>query len=263
MGQLGQASSGSVVNVSQIVANLCGTNPNYCTWKSGANKNGGLEAFLTQAVETCYLPNPATCSVATDIFDADFSCATGQVAVGESAVTKAATVTKAVTGLTAAGAVAAGAAVGSVVPVVGTIIGAIAGLIGSLFGGGHAKAVEGEAQDICNQVPGVNQVLEQIDAGLASGQVTASDAASLYSQLQSQFTSALHQNTTYKTGDTLWAFTLALQGIIQARTALLQAGQLVGGGSIPTGAAASIGASLGIPPLYLALGALALVYFLL
>lgn len=269
MGQLGQASAASAVNVSQIVTSLCGSSPNYCTWKSGANKQGGLEAFLTQAVETCYLPDPSSDATATAIFDASFSCATG-AASGASAATQASAIAKGVaTGAGAVGTVgaatgliAAGTAAAAAIPVVGIVAG-IAALITGIFSAHHAAAVQGEAQDICSAVPQVNQVLAQIDSGLASGQISPSDAQSLYSQLQSQFSTSLHQNTTFKTGDTLWAFNLALQGIIQARTALLNAGQLVGGGTIPSGAAAAIGAATGISPLYLALGALAALYFFL
>lgn len=267
MGQLGQ-SSANPYNAAQIVAQLCGSSPNYCTWKSGANKQGNLQAFLNEALSTLYLPDPTSSATAQGIFDASFNCATGAVNPGTSGISTAAGVTKMAATGTAAGAMIAGAAAGSVVPVVGTIVGAIAGLIGALFGGGHAAAVQGEATDICSQVPAANQVLAQIDAGLSSGQIQPSEAQTLYSQLQSQFSTALHKNTTFKTGDTLWAFTLALGGIIQARTALLNAGMLVGGGKIPTpgsaaAAVASIAGATGLPAWALPVAAFALIYALI
>jgi len=259
---LGQATGATGANVPAIVTQACGTSPNYCTWKSGANKQGGLEAFLTQAAQTRFIPDPST-QTAMAIFDASFNCATGTASTGPSAIQTGGKIISGAGAITTGAAIAAGAAAGSVVPVIGTILGAIGGLIAGLFGAGHAKAVAGEAQAICSAVPQVNAVLQQIDAGLAAGSITPAQAQSAYSQLQSQLTSALHQSTTYKTGDTLWAFNLALQVVIQARNADLAAGLLTGGGTIPTGAAAAIGAATGIPPLYLALGGLALLYFLL
>jgi hypothetical protein len=271
---MGATAAGTPVNVSAIVTNLCGTSPNYCTWQSGANKQGGLEAFLTEAVSTRFIPDPHSSTTAIDVMEADAQTNCSSVAAvptstgaqAATVVAKAAPVGAAVAGGIAAG-VGAGAAIGSAIPVVGTVIGAIAGLIAGIFASGHASAVKGEQQDICTAVPQVNAALQQIDAGLASGQVTPSQVPSLYSQLQSQFTSALHQGTTYKTGDALWAYNLALTGIIQARTQDLQNGQLTGGGEIPTpgtagAAVAGAAATLGIPSWALLAGGAALLYFL-
>lgn len=217
------AASGTL-STAQIVAQLCGTNPDYCTVKSGANKQGALQAFLTDAVNSRLVPDPTSDPNAIDVMEADAQtncssyAATG--AGGSSTATAAKIVSKAtplaVTGITT-GAAIAGASIGSVVPVVGTIVGALAGIIAGIFSGAHAKAVAGEQQDICGSVPQINSALQQIDAALAAGQIQPSDASSLYQQLQSQFTQALHQNTTYKAGDALFAYNLALQGVIIAR----------------------------------------------
>jgi len=272
------ALAASAPSASQLISNLCYGAPtstsgtDYCTWESGANKQGGLQAFLEEALSTLYVPDPHTSQTAIDVMEADAqtNCSTyaatgaggssgANIASKVSAVAKPAT---AVAAGVAAG-VGVGAAAGSVIPVVGTIVGAIAGLIAGIFASGHAQAVKGEQAALCSAVPSVNAALQQIDSGLASGQITPAQAQSYYSQIGSQFTAALKSGTTYKTGDALWAYNLALTGILYQRNLLLSAGQLVGGGTIPSGAAAAIGAATGIPPLYLALGALAALYFVL
>jgi len=268
--------AGTPVNVSAIVTSLCGTNPNYCTWQSGANKQNGLEAFLTEAVSTRYIPDPHSDQTAINVIEADAqtNCSTAAATPTSSSASALLNVTKAV-GITsafapaagaiasAAGGAAAGAALGTVVPVVGTIVGAIAGLIGGLIASGHAKAVAGEQEAICSAVPAANQALQQIDAGLSNGQLTPSQVPSLYSQLQANFTAALKQGTSYKAGDALWAYNLAMQGVIQARNQDLANGQLTGGGSIPSGAAAAIGAATGLPPWLPLVAAFGILYFLL
>lgn len=197
--------------------------------------------------------------------DARTDCSSYASAPGVSTLTKTSSFVK--TG--AAAATGAALAVGlTAVPIVGAIAG-IVGLISGLFGAHHAHAVSGEQSDICNAVPQVNQALAQIDQGLASGQVTQSQAGGLYSQLATQFSSALHRGTTFKTGDALWAFNLALTGILQARNQDLQHGVLTGGGAAPwaqpaaVAGAAKAAAQLGIPLWALLLGAGAVAYALL
>jgi len=182
-------------------------------------------------------------------------------------------------GAVAAGAITAGAAAGSIVPVLGTAIGAISGLIVSLFGAGHAKAVQAQNQALCTAVPEFNQVVHHIDAALAAGSITPSQAQSQYSSLMSSFTSAMQSGTSYKKCDGLYAYNMAAQMVIAARNADLQAGLLTGGSPLPSGssssdplsaissgissAISSITGGAGIPTPVLVLGGLLLAYALL
>ena len=251
---------------SAILTSLCpsGVGKGGCAFESNAAPRvAALEAFLQTAIQTRFIPDPAQTSVAQAILEADASTNCSSYANQPShTLATTSSIIGTAGGLTATAAIAAGAAAGSVVPVVGTIVGAIAGIIGALFSGHHAKAVAGEQADICSVIPSANQALAQIDAGLASGQVTPAQASSLYSQLQSQFTAGLKRNTTYKTGDALWAFNLAMQAVLQARARDLQAGVGTGGNPLPSGtapAAGTISATLTANPLlWLALGAAAI-----
>lgn len=214
------ATSSTAADPTAIISQFCpaGLGKSACAFQSNAAARvSALEAFLTEAISTRLIPDPAQSATAQAIFEADARTNCATYAANSNTAKKAGTLITAGAGITTAAAMAAGAAAGSVVPVIGTIVGLIGGLFASLFGAGHAKAVAGEQQDICTAVPAANQVLQQIDAGLAAGSVTTAQAQSAYSQLQSQLTSALHQGTTYKQGDALWAFNLALQCVIAAR----------------------------------------------
>jgi hypothetical protein len=148
-----------------------------------------------------------------------------------------------------AAAIGAAAAAGSIVPIVGTLVGTIAGVITSLFSSAHAAAQKAQANAIVQGVPSANQTLQQIDAALASGQISPSQATQLYQQLQSQFSSLMQQGTSYKHGDALWVCDIAMQLIVAARKADLAAGVLTGGSPgpwtqpAPTTAVSASGAS--------------------
>lgn len=128
---------------------------------------------------------------------------------------------------------------------IGAAVGAVAGLITNLFGSAHAAAQKAQANAIASGVPAANQSLQQIDAGLANGSIGASQATSLYGQLQSQFTSLMKQGTSYKTGDALWACDIALQLVIAARKADLKAGFTSSGQPLPSAVAAASAGSPG------------------
>ena len=248
--RFGQLPTSAGADVAAIVAQLCGSSPNYCTWQSGANKRGALQAFWTQAVQSRYLPDPSS-SVAEGIFDASFSCSQGYSAAGSSAAAAGRAGALTQTGTkTAAGILSASPAAGPLAPIVAGI-GAIVGLVTGIFAKHHAAAVAGEAADICGAVPQVNAVLQQIDAGLSAGTITPAQAQAMYAQLQAPFTQALHQNTTFKTGDTLWAYSQALVGVIEARN------QDLASGVSSAGTGAAIG---GIPAWVWIAGAAALLF---
>jgi hypothetical protein len=259
-----------------IIAGLCpgGVGKTSCKFQSNASDRvAALNTFLQQAIETRFIPEPQQGATAQMIFEADArtDCASYAASgAGGSSGAEVAGITSGVAKIGTSAAVAAGAAAGSVIPIIGTVIGAITGFIAGIFGASHAKAVKGEQQDICAAVPQVNAALQQIDAGLSNGSISPSQAGGLYSQLQSQFTAALHANTTFKTGDALWAFNLALTGIIQARNQDLQNGVLTGGAPGPWTAAgkaaanllAAIGVSSDMTPWLVIGGALALAFLL-
>lgn len=111
---------------------------------------------------------------------------------------------------------------------IGLAVGAAA-LITGLFAAHHAAAVAAQNNALCISVPEFNSVLQQIDAG----QIAAS--ASAYQALLNSFATDMKAGTSYKKCDALYAYNLAAQMVIAARTANLAAG--TGGG---TGLTASV-----------------------
>jgi hypothetical protein len=266
----------SASSIPAIVTQLCGSSPNYCSMKSGANKAGFLQAFLTEALTTRMIPYPATSQNAQMIMEADArtDCSSYASAPGTSAIAKTAAITSTVakTAGTVASTIPLLAA--TPIPIIGPIIagiGALVGFVTGIFSKHHAQAVAGEQADICSAIPKINAILQQIDAGLAAGSISPSQAQSAYSTLQTQLASALKQHTTFKTGDALWAFNLALTGILQVRNQDLQNGVLTSGAPgpwTPAGASAlgSIASALGLSPSampWLVLGGAAALAFLL
>lgn len=197
-------------------------------WENAQHGNSrqSFYDFLQSGISARMLPAPTQQNASTNCQSA--SGAPGTTATVSRDVAAGA-------GIVTSGAVAAGAAAGSVVPIIGTAIGAFAGLISSLFGAAHAKAVQEQAQAICQGWTVANQLYQEIDSLLASGRITPSQASSAYAQIQSQFTSIMKTNTSYKTGDALWGFDLCNQAIVAARQADLRAGVLTGGQPAPWG----------------------------
>ena len=131
------------------------------------------------------------------------------------------------------------------IPIVGAIIGAITSVV-SIIVGHHSAAVKEQDTLLCQLVPATNALFQQIDAALASGQLTPAQAEAQYSSFLSQFMAELKTDSSYKTGDALWGYGLMVQGIITARNQDLQNGVLTGGAPGPwtqtgaSGAASSV-----------------------
>ena len=68
--------------------------------------------------------------------------------------------------------------------------GAIANLFGAIFGA-HAKAVGLEQATLCGAIPAANQLLQQVDQMLQSGQLSAGQASSLLDQVVQKFESGV------------------------------------------------------------------------
>jgi hypothetical protein len=110
---------------------------------------------------------------------------------------------------------------------------------------------------LCQAVPAVNNLLSQIDAALAAGSLSPSDANAQYSSLLTQFQGALQADSSYKMGDALYGYGLALQMVIAQRIADLNAGVLTSGAPGPwtqTAAASTSGASGVVSSIESALG---------
>jgi hypothetical protein len=159
----------------------------------------------------------------------------GQIATGAGGITTA--LTAGATPLIAASAA---------IPIIGIGVAAI-GTIISMIGAHHAQAVAAQNSALCTAVPATNQALQQIDAELAAGTITAAQAQGFYSQIQAQFTAAMKAGTSYKQCDALYAYNLALQMVLAARTADLQTsanaaagGLLAPGGVLAAGSSSSL-----------------------
>lgn len=195
--------------------------------------NSDFTNFINSAIQTRYLPpyqsswgfSGVNCSGYTTSLNTDQKVGSigGTVAKTSGAVTA---------GLTASGALAAGGAAAVALPVIGVVIGLITSIIG-IIGAHHAQAVATQNQLLCQLVPAANQALQQIDAGLAGGSITPSQASSAYSTLQQQLASGLQSDPSYKHGDALWIYNLAMQAISNARNADLNNGVLTGGAPGP------------------------------
>lgn len=209
----------------------------------GSNCNTAFVNELTNAIQNRLLqwpPLPA---------NAKCSSQTSSTAV------KVTSYASAAAGATAS--VAAIPAVATALPLLGpaAIVAApILLVLGTIFAN-HAKAVQLQSNVLCENVPAANAALQQIDAGLAAGTITPSQAVSGYQQMLASFQAAMKSDPSYKTGDALWGYNQELQAVIAQRTLDLQNST---GGAI-TAASSSTGLPSWAP--LLALGALA--YFLL
>lgn len=198
-------------------------------------------SFLDQAISSRFLP------AYTSATGASSNCS--QFSGGASAsISQGLNITRAAGGAAAATAVAAGAAAGSVVPVVGTIVGVISGILANIFGH-HAQAVEMQDEILCQAVPQTNSMLQQIDQMLASGQMQPADASTAYQTIYSQFAAGVGSDPSFKTGDAMYGYLLALQAVIAARQQDLQNGVLTGGQTAPWAQppAAAAGSAPGAP----------------
>ena len=231
------ASAAAPTSAAAIIAQICpqGITKGNC---GCSVDTANVQALFTNSIQSLYLQWPPP----------DPSWANCSGIQGGSDLQLASKIAPIAGSLTAAGAIAAGAAAGSALPVVGTAIGAAVGLITGLFAAHHAQAVAAQNNALCISVPEFNSVLQQIDAG----SVPASTAT--YQALLSSFTADMKAGTSYKQCDALYAYNLAAQMVIAARTANLAAG--TGGG---TGLTTSIA---GIPLWMLLLGGGAALFLL-
>lgn len=185
--------------------------------------------FLTSAIQSRFLPPYTT---ATGLSNAN-ACAGYTPASGaQTALTIAKTGTG--IGVSVAGSLtSAGLIAGtSAIPVIGTIVALATGII-SMIVGHHSTAVKEQDQLLCQAVPGVNNLLAQIDAALAGGTITPTQAEAQYSSFLSQFASEMKSDPSYKSGDAMNGYLVALQGVIAARNQDLQNGVLTGGAPGP------------------------------
>lgn len=150
-------------------------------------------------------------------------------------------------------------AASAAVPIIGVGIAAIGTLI-SAIGAHHAQAVAAQNNALCTAVPATNQALQQIDAELAAGTITPSQASSYYSQIAAQFLAAMKAGTSYKQCDALYAYNLALQMVLAARNQDLQTSASAGGSLVSS--VEQLATSTGLPPIVL-LGGAALAAWLL
>jgi len=196
----------------------------YCTGTAGSGSCGGgstYGAFVWQAIQARLLPAPSQANASTD-------CTGVQTTPG---ILTGGRIASAAGG-TAASLAAIPALAATPIPIVGIFV-ALGGIIASLFGAHHAQAVAAQASAICSAVPSANSLLQQIDQALASGQLTKSQAAQLYTQLGTQFSTAMKSGTSYKHGDALWGFDQGLQAVLYARNADLNSGVLTSGAAAP------------------------------
>jgi hypothetical protein len=129
-------------------------------------------------------------------------------------------------------------------------------VLGTIFAN-HQKAVQLQSNVLCENVPAANAALQQIDAGLAAGTITPSQAANGYQQMLASFQAAMKSDPSFKTGDALWGYNQELQAVIAQRTLDLQNQY---GSSVSAGAASS---STGLPSWAPLAAIAALAYFLL
>ena len=237
---------GDDTNTTGIIAQICpsGIGKSPCTTENIADDT----SFFTSAITTRFLPAYTTATGAS-------SASACEGISAPSTLQTATTYGAVAAGGTAAigGALATAGVLSATVPIVGAIAGAILGIV-SIFTGHHAAAVKEQDAVLCQAVPAVNSLLSQIDAALAAGSISPSDANAQYSSLLSQFMAALQADSSYKMGDAPYGYGLALQMVIAQRIADLSAGVLTSGAPGPwtqvvspgSGIVGSIESALGI-----------------
>lgn len=237
-------------SAASIVAQICtaGVGKGNCT----TSNVGTYTSFLQQAASSRFLPayTTATGASSANVCAGATTATSGQVdlSVAKSATSIGLTATSGI--LTAIGASTAA------IPIVGQIASLVTGVI-SMIVGHHATAVKEQDQLLCQVVPATNNVLSQIDAALAAGSLTPAQAESQYSSFLSQFASEVQSDPSYKAGDALNGYLVAMQVVIAARNQDLQDGLLTSGAPGPwtqtatatsgvSGAMDSLAASLGL-----------------
>jgi hypothetical protein len=220
--------------------------------------NAKFMTFLNSAISSRYLPaNPIVGGAGTG----SGGCPSSSSATGAATAAKFSKIGAAMGGV-AVGVLHAAAVTGPAAPVVAAVA-AVLAIIGGIFAH-HAQAEAMQSNVLCENVPAANAALQGIDQMLANGTLSASDAATAYQQLAAQFNSAMRSDPSYKKGDALDGYNLALQAVIAARIADLQTGLLTGGAPAPfAGTAGAVTGALGLPPAALLLGAIAAAWFLL
>jgi hypothetical protein len=221
---LGAASSTALVSPQQF----CGSN---C-------KNTAFITELQNAIQNRLLQWPPLAKNAT--------CSSAPASSGAAKVTQAASqgigAAAGVTGALTTGGIIGASAATAAIPIVGAIAAPVLLILGTIFSN-HAKAVQLQSNVLCENIPAANAALQQIDAGLAAGTITAAQALSAYSQIQTSFTAAMKSDPSYKTGDALWGYNQELQAVIAQRTLDLQNGVGTSGAPIAAGSSFAAGAT--------------------
>jgi hypothetical protein len=226
------ASSLAASTNAAALASVCPSGVGKGTCTAGFS-NSDFTNFINSAISTRYLPPYQSSWGFTGVNCTGYttSLPTGETVaqIGKAGASTAGAVTA---GLTASGAIAAGSAVAVAVPVIGAVVGLITGIIG-IISAHHAQAVATQNELLCQLVPAVNNALQTLDAGLSGGSITPAQASSSLSSLQSQLASGLQSDPSYKHGDALWIYNLAMQAIVFARNQDLNNGLLTGGAPGP------------------------------
>lgn len=217
-------------SASAIIQQVCsaGVGKAPCTTVNAAS----FTAFLTLAAQTRFLPpyttssgasSPSACtglpSAPNALQNADQLASIG-LGVGLKGASEIAT--------------SLGSAAASAIPIVGIIAQTATQIIG-IIAAKHAAAVKNQDFILCQSVPATNNLLSQIDNALANGSLTVAQTASAYQSFLAQFTAAVKSDPSYKAGDALNGYVVALQVVIAQRMADLNAGMLTNGASIPYG----------------------------
>lgn len=215
----------------------------------GSKCNAAFVNELTNAIQNRLLqwpplPANAKCSSQTS------STAQKVTAIGAAGIGAAVPVTAALV----SSSVIAGSALTAAIPIVGAIAAPILLVLGTIFAN-HAKAVQLQSNVLCENVPAANAALQQIDAGLAAGTITPTQAMSAYQQMLASFQAAMKSDPSYKTGDALWGYNQELQAVIAQRTLDLQ--------NSTGGALTAASSSTGLPSWAPLAAIAALAYFLL
>src|ERR1700683_2404244 len=175
----------------------------YCSG-GDCSPSGGFVAFLNQASQTRSLPAPTQENAST-------TCAGGGTSSTALNVTKLASA-----GVGVAASIAPLVGASAVLGPAALIAAPILAIVGTIFAN-HAKAVQLQSSVLCENVPAANAALAAIDAGLANGTITPSQASTAYATMLSSFQAAMKSDPSYKTGDALWGFNQGMEALIAQR----------------------------------------------
>jgi hypothetical protein len=228
----------STVTPQGIIAQICtsGVGKGNCQTESVAQ----FTSFLDSAVSTRFLP---AYTQATGLSNPN-ACAgqqTGNSLGTAAAITGGAAKIGTAVGTSIATSIGATAAA-TIIPVVGIIAGLVTSIVG-IISAHHSQAVAEQDSLLCQLVPAINSALSQVDSALAAGTLSPSDASAQYSSMLSQFVSEMKSDPSYKSGDALNGYVIALQCVLAARIQDLNNGVLTGGAPGPWTQAASSSAS--------------------